>query len=154
PLRKHFYRIPEQRGRIEWDILLTRDNGQPGIAVPTQECLPYIDIVVLETTSVSLKIRIREVFSREAKPAKEAGVKFDVCIQEQFKPPARAGRYVIAAVRAGRQRGSRIPQRRARRREWDCGRRPGLFSLFLVPFVTQKQVPSPFQFLYPGCQQI
>jgi hypothetical protein len=62
-LRKHFYRIPKQSGGVEWDILFTGHNGQAGIAIPTQECFPYIDVVVLETTSESLKIRMREVTS-------------------------------------------------------------------------------------------
>src|SRR5258707_7898553 len=40
-------------GGIEWVVLFTSDKRQSRIAVPAQECLAYIDAVVLETTRIS-----------------------------------------------------------------------------------------------------
>src|ERR1700730_11487685 len=57
-------RIIEQVGSIERIVLFTGDNGQPGITIPAQESLAYIDPIVLETAGVGLIGRINEIVGR------------------------------------------------------------------------------------------
>src|SRR5258708_13434494 len=142
-LRIHV-RIPEQIGGIEWVVLFTSDKRQSRITVPAQECLAYIDAVVLEATRIGLILRVGEVIGREADPGKEAPIKFHFRIQTQTESPPRPRRHMVFAIGATAQSRGRIPARRARCRSWNSGSSRGLLRLLFTILVTYTKIPPTF----------